>query len=1138
MTDINYPASGHRRWKAPVASASALPTENNVEGDARYAKLEKKIYTWDGSAWGTSTVAALSDLTDVVITSPAVKDILIHDGATFANKQVSGDIVIDAGGVTSISSGVIVNGDVKSDAAIAWSKLDKTGSSVNDLADVTIATGADKDIMILDGSDSQWKNRAMSGDVVISRTGVTSISSGVIVNDDVKSDAAIAWTKLNKTGAVLTDVGASASTDNKVARYDTTNLLQGSLVEIDDNGGIQVPSAQGLDTVAGTTPTLNIGAVNASVINIGAAGKTVNIIGDLCHEHVTDLTVTDKLITLNKEGGATSGNGCGIEVEEGGSISGYAKVSADRNSWILKAPGSAGDVTLTPGAAGIAIDQSLTTTSSPAFAAITLDGVPIGNIQSAGVYSGCEVTNRSSGTVDVAAGVVVFKTTDSDVGATKQLATPAATGVSLTDNSVNWIYANYNAGSPTIAVATDWTTINKHTQVILGCAHRIGTEVYLLNTSQVLPDFDRKEMQRLWEMRGVQRTSGAAIGQTGTRNITVSAGVLHSAVTRFTNTAIDTSGAGTFTAVYRDGGTGWTEQASQTQLNNTEYDDGSGTLATLGANKYGVHWVYGAKLTGTTMALYIQFGQGSYSLAEANAAMAPTAYPPLSSVGVLLAKLIIQKNASSILTVENIGDPTLIYAQSNDHEELAGLLGGAAGDHYHLTAAQHTIATQAASASVSGYVNTSAQTFAGAKTFNAGVIISGGTTDNFLQLETGGTAASTKLTLSGTTWQFGLDTTVKSSITEAGAFSGVTGVFATSVTSPIIYGGSGNGDDLTLESTSGTKSGSLINFGASGAAGQIDRNLNTWTIGDGAATKPTTTLPEAAGRHWIVGAAPQLTLYNTAAQGAGNAAYLKIGCNTAATAAGTMSFVQMKAVLDSASAYGAKLVLSTTDASNNFVDGIEISSAGAVMLGPTGFTGQHVANGTFKVEQGDADSNAIELRGSSATALCRIIGGGAAGDSNYVELAFCGSSTDGNRELQIRDSGTAIVSFFGDGKTTFNSAGTYGRDVASLSPRAAYLGNGGEFGYSSSSRRFKINEEAAPEYDLLSIQPTLYNRKDRPDGEKELGLIAEDVEKVCPYLVFRDMDGAVTGIHYEKVAVALLSTIRSLKARIEALESK
>ena len=55
--------------------------------------------------------------------------------------------------------------------------------------------------------------------------------------------------------------------------------------------------------------------------------------------------------------------------------------------------------------------------------------------------------------------------------------------------------------------------------------------------------------------------------------------------------------------------------------------------------------------------------------------------------------------------------------------------------------------------------------------------------------------------------------------------------FATSVTSPIIYGGSGDDADLTLESSSGTPSAtSYINFGASGAAGQINRNTNAWTI--------------------------------------------------------------------------------------------------------------------------------------------------------------------------------------------------------------------------------------------------------------------------------------------------------------------
>lgn len=53
------------------------------------------------------------------------------------------------------------------------------------------------------------------------------------------------------------------------------------------------------------------------------------------------------------------------------------------------------------------------------------------------------------------------------------------------------------------------------------------------------------------------------------------------------------------------------------------------------------------------------------------------------------------------------------------HNDLAGLNGGSAGEMYHLTSAQHTIATQAATDSVAGYVSTSAQSFGGVKTFGS-----------------------------------------------------------------------------------------------------------------------------------------------------------------------------------------------------------------------------------------------------------------------------------------------------------------------------------------------------------------------------------------------------------------------------------
>ena len=126
-------------------------------------------------------------------------------------------------------------------------------------------------------------------------------------------------------------------------------------------GGVKTFNARvnadaGLDI--STAGTLNIGANTATTINIGKSGSTINIIGSTTYEQVTNLQVADKLVTINKGGAASSGSSSGIEIEENSSITGYVKTSGDRNSWLLKAPNTAGDVTLTPGAGGITISQS------------------------------------------------------------------------------------------------------------------------------------------------------------------------------------------------------------------------------------------------------------------------------------------------------------------------------------------------------------------------------------------------------------------------------------------------------------------------------------------------------------------------------------------------------------------------------------------------------------------------------------------------------------------------------------------------------------------------------------------------------------------------------------------------------------
>lgn len=107
-----------------------------------------------------------------------------------------------------------------------------------------------------------------------------------------------------------------------------------------------------------TSGTLTIGATNSSVINIGNAGATVNILGTTLYENVTQLQVADPVITLNKGAGVGSAANSGVELEENGIITGYVETSSDRNSWILKAPNTAGVVTITPGASGFTINQA------------------------------------------------------------------------------------------------------------------------------------------------------------------------------------------------------------------------------------------------------------------------------------------------------------------------------------------------------------------------------------------------------------------------------------------------------------------------------------------------------------------------------------------------------------------------------------------------------------------------------------------------------------------------------------------------------------------------------------------------------------------------------------------------------------
>ena len=141
-----------------------------------------------------STDAASKGYVDGLIAAASIAD------ADYGDITVSGGgtvWTVDAGAITSakILDGTIVDADINASAAIDYSKL------------ATLASGN----IVLGSNANVATSTAVTGDVTISNTGVTTIATGVIVNADINASAAIADTKLDTIATAL-KVSNSATT--------------------------------------------------------------------------------------------------------------------------------------------------------------------------------------------------------------------------------------------------------------------------------------------------------------------------------------------------------------------------------------------------------------------------------------------------------------------------------------------------------------------------------------------------------------------------------------------------------------------------------------------------------------------------------------------------------------------------------------------------------------------------------------------------------------------------------------------------------------------------------------------------------------------------------------------------------------
>ncbi len=169
--------------------------------------------------------------------------------------------------------------------------------------------------------------------------------------------------------------------------------------------------------------------------------------------------------------------------------------------------------------------------------------------------------------------------------------------------------------------------------------------------------------------------------------------------------------------------------------------------------------------------------------------------------------------------------------------------------------------------------------------------------------------------------------------------------------------------------------------------------------------------------------------------------------------------------------------------------------------------------------------------------------------SNNVDIGSAGLNE--SNTVRIGEPGTQTAAYI---------AGVSGATAAS--GVAVYVNSNGQLGTLTSSARYKhdIRDMDQTSAAILALRPVDFTYKTEvdPGQTPQFGLVAEEVEKVCPDLVAHDEHGQPYTVRYEAVNAMLLNeflkehrqvqaqaqtiqkqdqTIQALGARLDALEA-
>jgi flagellar capping protein FliD len=103
-----------------------------------------------------------------------------------------------------------------------------------------------------------------------------------------------------------------------------------------------------------------------------------------------------------------------------------------------------------------------------------------------------------------------------------------------------------------------------------------------------------------------------------------------------------------------------------------------------------------------------------------------------------------------------------------------------------------------------------------------------------------------------------------------------------------------------------------------------------------------------------------------------------------------------------------------------------------------------------------------------------------------------------------------------------------------------FITENGQLGVLQSSERYKtgIQTMDADASKLQQLRQVTFHLKTEPNGIRQYGLIAEEVDKVFPDLVIRDEAGLIQGVRYDELAPILLKQVQEQQKSLSAEDDK